>query len=103
MYKSTMTKSFEQIQTPILPKKIIQIVTVLARDIRRAARGRAVEPKQLEAAYATLHMRIYQHYGAAVPKELMNQAYAELERILDDDHLAPAISNLRSAVSGRFF
>lgn len=102
MQKNTVTKSFEQIQTTTLPKEVLNIVIGLAREVRKSTRKRALQPKHLEVAYATLHMRIYQRYGR-MPKELMNQAYAELERLLSDSHIPPIIGSLRKAVIGRFF
>lgn len=102
MQKNTVTKSFEQIQTTLLPKEVLKIVIGLSREIRRSARKGSLQPKQLEVAYATLHMRIYQRFGH-VSNELMNQTYAELERLLSDNHTPSVIGGFRKAITGRFF
>lgn len=103
MQKTLMSKSFEQIRTTALPKEIMKIIIGLARELRKSARKRALQPKQLEAAYATLHMRIYQRYGY-MSKDLMNQAFAELERLLSGDQSSPTgFGGFRKTVLGRFF
>jgi len=102
MQESTITKSFEQIKLTTLPKEIVKITTRLAREIRRSARKQALQPKQLEIACATLHMRIYQRIGP-VSKEQMSQAYSLLERLLTESYLAFTSHSLGKALIGRFF
>ncbi len=102
MQKNLVTKSFEQIQTTVLPKEIIRIVSLLAREILKTSRGRTLAPKQLEAAYAKLHMRIYQNYGP-VSKDIMDQATTRLEKLLSGGYSPLSFSNFRKSVTERFF
>jgi hypothetical protein len=101
MQKNTMTKSFEQIQTTVLPKDVVRIISSLAREIRKSTKSHPLQPKQLESCYATLHMRIYQHYGS-VSEDFMESARIELELLLTEDRPSLLFSNFRRVVSQRF-
>ena len=87
--KNLLAKTFEQIYTRSLPRNVKRVIRSVARDIQRGHKGHELEPKQLELAYATLYMRLYQQFGR--PSEtLMREAYQELKGILvssaSDDH-----------------
>jgi len=104
MQKNIMTKSFEQLQTTVLPKKIDSIITNLAREVRKSHKGHALQPKHIEASYAKLHMRMYQSYGP-LTEEVMREAYTELQRQLSGDRPTLESKSLRKTVLGfgRFF
>lgn len=90
MEKNILTKSFEQIQTQTLPKYVRSIVKVVAKDLKRSSRGYAPETKQLEIAYATLYMRLYQRLGPRA-EQFMEAAYREVKATLDHNIATPIL------------
>lgn len=99
MNNQSVSKSFEQIQSHQLPRNIFKIVATVARDVKRTGRGHPLEPKQLEVAYATLHMRIHQQFGH-VSKEIIDSAYANLEELLADNQSSLPSSRIRRLIFG---
>lgn len=82
MENNTVSKNLEQIQTPTLPRKAHKIIRSVVRETKRNQRtNESVLLKQIEFAYATLHMRLYQKFGA-MSEDFIAAAYDELREQL---------------------
>lgn len=82
MQQNILTKGFEQIQTPKLPKRALRIVTSIAKRHRHISNNQGLSPKQLELAGALLRMKLYQAFGPA-SKDLYDIALTELREQLE--------------------
>ena len=81
MLRNLFRKTFEQTKTDTLPSHIQKLVVNTSKEFNR--RHKTTDPvlqrKILGLAHTTLHMRIYQRFGAQ-SNDIMSSAYADLRQ-----------------------